>query len=103
MYCTTELCLSVDKTKKNKERTMLVYSVYVMYIRSHVENWDYLHFHKFREDCWDTERRHPGCRQTGLRHGALVVQANLFGQDPSREDSIHRMTWLASLLRCIFP
>ena len=44
MYCTTELYLSVDKRKKttNKEGTMLVYNVYVMYILSRVENWEYL-------------------------------------------------------------
>ena len=43
VYCTTELCLSVDKRKKttNKEGTMLVYRVYVMYILSHVETWEY--------------------------------------------------------------
>ena len=39
VYCTTELRLSVDKREKttNKEGTMLVYSVYVMYIVSHDE------------------------------------------------------------------
>ena len=46
VYCTTELCLSVDKRKKRqqtKEGTMFVHSVYVMYILSRVENWEYLH------------------------------------------------------------
>ena len=41
-YCTTELCLSVDKREKDKQgRTMLVYNVNVMYILSRVENWEY--------------------------------------------------------------
>ena len=45
MYCTTELCLSVDKREEttNKEGTMSVHNVYVMYILSRVENWEYLH------------------------------------------------------------
>ena len=44
MYCPTVLCLSVDKLKKttNKERTMLVYGVYVLYFLSRVEIWEYL-------------------------------------------------------------
>ena len=38
VYCTSELSLSVEKRKKttNKEGTMSVCSVYVMYILSHV-------------------------------------------------------------------
>ena len=44
VYCTTELCLSVDRLEKdNKQGTMLVYIVYLMYTLSHVENWEYLH------------------------------------------------------------
>ena len=45
MYCTTELCLSVDKRAKDNKQgtTMLVYNVYVKYILSRVGNWEYLH------------------------------------------------------------
>ena len=34
VYCTLELCLCIDKREKtiNKEGTMFMYSVYVMYI-----------------------------------------------------------------------
>ena len=44
VYCTNELCLWTKyKKTTDKEGTMLVYCVYVMYILSHVENWEHLH------------------------------------------------------------
>ena len=44
MYCTTELCLSVDKREKdNKQGRNDVSVQHVMYILSRVENWEHLH------------------------------------------------------------
>ena len=45
--CTVKLncvCLCVyGKKTTNKERTMLVYNVYVMFFLSRVENWEHIH------------------------------------------------------------